>query len=75
MNSTVKVYKTDVTDKSEAAAIAKYLIHEFPSCDVSFDLDDCDKVLRIESSNGSIDEQKVREILGRFYHEIETLPF
>jgi len=75
MNSTIKVYKTNVADKSEAMAITNLLMREFPSTNVSFDLEDCDNVLRIEALNGSIDEQKVREILGKCKRNIEPLPF
>jgi hypothetical protein len=30
-------------------SITDLILNEIPSCDISFDLDDCDNVLRIES--------------------------
>jgi hypothetical protein len=73
--TTVGVYKTDVTDKTEAGTIANVINRQLPESEVSFDLDDCDKVLRIERFNGEIDEKQIRNILEKFGRHIEPLPF
>jgi hypothetical protein len=44
----VAVFKTNVPDKSEADKLVEILSMHFPACRINFDLDDCDKVLRIE---------------------------
>lgn len=46
----VVVFKTDVPDKSQADKLIEALSTEFPSCRINFDLDDCDRVLRIEGN-------------------------
>ena len=75
MITTIGVYKTDVLDRSRAKAIVAALQKHFPGCDASFDLEDCDNVLRVESSGNGIDETKIRRILQEHGHQIEELPF
>jgi hypothetical protein len=46
----VEVFKTNVTDQKQAAMFLKILSLHFPHHKVNFDLDDCDKILRVEGS-------------------------
>jgi len=45
----VEVFKTNINDKSTANKVAADLYIYFPGGKINFDLDDCDKILRIES--------------------------
>ena len=45
--------KTDVQDQLVARQIIYFLQQTFSHCRINFDLDDCDRVLRIESLQGS----------------------
>ncbi len=47
----VEVFKTDVKQKAQAVQLIAGLSQQFPLHCISFDLDDCDKVLRIEGNN------------------------
>lgn len=47
---TVEVFKTNVTDKEVADKIISDLSLLMPQSRINFDLTDCDKILRIESS-------------------------
>lgn len=70
----IKVYKTDVDNRSAAESILddiRRLLHNY---DVSFDLEDCDKVLRIENLNGRVNESKIINILHNYGYQIERLP-
>lgn len=49
--STVEIFKTDVNSEPLANEIVCGLNKLYPDCLISFDLEDCDKVLRIESNN------------------------
>ncbi|MEX0719104.1 MAG: hypothetical protein WD059_00460 [Balneolaceae bacterium] len=73
MNS-VKVYKTNVDDQKRAKEILNAIREIFPASLPTFDLDDCDKVLRIEDESGSIDESVIAKILDQFKYDIEVLP-
>lgn len=45
----VEVFKTNVQDSAEAILITEELYRHLSSGRVSFDLEDCDKVLRVET--------------------------
>lgn len=44
----VEVFKTNVTRQSQAQGLITLLRQYFPKSRISFDLDDCDKILRIQ---------------------------
>ena len=44
----IDVFKTTVRRKEDAAKIVSLLNEYFPNHLINFDLDDCDKILRIE---------------------------
>jgi hypothetical protein len=46
----IEVYKTDVKTKEEASHIAALLQFVISDCIINFDLEDCDRILRIETS-------------------------
>ncbi len=46
----VEVFKTNVARVSQAHALAQLLTQQLPGCKISFDLDDCDRILRVEGN-------------------------
>lgn len=72
---TITVYKTSVESETEAKSITELIELEYPSSIISFDLDDCDNVLRIETQNGNFSEEIIRKIFKQKNHILETLPF
>lgn len=74
MNS-IGVYKTDVDEPTHASKILDELVLRLPDCYSTFDLEDCDNVLRVESFNGEIDDLKIRDVVESSGHHIEKLPF
>ena len=50
-NSIVLVFKTSVTNKRLSEKIRKEILLYNNVIDCNFDLEDCDKILRIESKN------------------------
>jgi hypothetical protein len=47
----VEVFKTNVQETKEADQLIDLLLQHFPGSKINFDLDDCDKILRIEGIN------------------------
>lgn len=45
----VKVFKTNVKNKKQANEVLREMKTVFPEAALNFDLEDCDKVFRIES--------------------------
>jgi len=56
---TIEVYRTSVECPEQAKALVQLLRSYFPSSEINFDLDDCDKILRVKhwgAPAGSISE-------------------
>ena len=49
MVTQIEIFKTDVQQASEAVKMAGLLMQQLPHCLINFDLDDCDRILRVES--------------------------
>ena len=52
----VEVFKTNVQEFSQAQKLVALLMRHFPGTKINFDLDDCDKVLRVEGNNLRIEK-------------------
>lgn len=52
--SKVEVFRTNVADETTAAHITSVLSRRLPGARISFDLEDCDRVLRVEGYTGII---------------------
>jgi hypothetical protein len=44
----IEVFKTNVQEVAEAKSLVNMLCRHFPDTKINFDLDDCDKILRVE---------------------------
>ncbi|QOG02376.1 hypothetical protein [Flavobacterium sp. MDT1-60] len=47
----VEIFKTNVEKESDTNYIIAFIRRQFPTYKVNFDLEDCDKILRIEGVN------------------------
>jgi len=47
----VEVFKTNVQGTEQAELLIDLLSQYFPGSKINFDLDDCDRILRIEGNN------------------------
>lgn len=47
----VEIFKTNVEGGGLAEQLVSTLHDRFPSCKVNFDLDDCDRILRVEGGH------------------------
>ncbi|HYG37581.1 MAG TPA: hypothetical protein VD908_03135 [Cytophagales bacterium] len=68
----IEVFKTTVRKKRDARKVISQLKMMLPSSSINIDLQDCDKVLRIETSQQTFDERIVFELLtqNKFHCEI-----
>lgn len=71
--SVVGVFKTNVNKKSDARTILDAIQRHFPFSDPSFDLEDCDRVLRVESPVEEIDDSEIGAILDMFGFQMESM--
>lgn len=64
---TVEVFKTNVQEKDEAAKIINMLRQHLPDRRITFDLHDCDKVLRVEGRTFDTEQVKLMVRQNGFY--------
>ena len=67
----VEIFKTNVTDERHAALILRLLKEQWPRYEVNFDLEDCDRILRIE--NDSIDHLQIVAMMHMQGYACEVL--
>jgi len=70
----VKVFKTNVQDHFAVGHIILALQQTFSHCRINFDLEDCDKILRIESQQEFIDEGEIQLLIAGCGYHCEPLP-
>lgn len=69
-----EVFKTNVIDKRSAGYIIALLKSVDDKYDISFDLDDCEKILRVEVQDGLIDATSIKATLHGEGFYCEELP-
>jgi len=62
---TIEVFKTNVISKRAAKTILKEIGSQQPEYKCNFDLEDCDKILRIENTVGQVDIGLIFNVLER----------
>lgn len=67
----VEVFKTNVRRRKQATMLLAVLSRKFPSFRINFDLEDCDRILRIEGEN--VCQEKVTELLSENGYQCEVL--
>ena len=67
----VEVFKTNVLDVARSNLLVERLLFPFPDNKINFDLQDCDKILRVEGEN--ILPGRIMELLNEEGHECEIL--
>lgn len=70
--NTIEVYKTNVEEISRARMILDEIRKSHPDCDPSFDLEDCDNVLRIEDTSG-VNRSIIEEIIQNHGFYLDSL--
>ncbi|MBX7124766.1 MAG: hypothetical protein K1X47_03670 [Cyclobacteriaceae bacterium] len=69
----VEVFRTNVENHEQAALLRIALIQKHPAWSVHFDLEDCDKVLRIQATDPCIPSEEVEDTLQRQGFQCELL--
>jgi hypothetical protein len=69
----VEIFKTTVKGKRNAAFLVEEMQTVFPSYKISIDLDDRDKVLRVETRTGIVKAKEIIELLERRNFNCEIL--
>ncbi|MEP7108625.1 MAG: hypothetical protein ABI760_11595 [Ferruginibacter sp.] len=70
----VEVFKTNVNEKDHANMLIDQIHKNFIDYKANFDLEDCDKVLRVNCKGGSIQAGFLINLLKDFGFSAEVLP-
>ena len=70
----VEVFKTNVTDCEQAARLLEQIHHAFSQYEANFDLEDCDKILRVKCRQGNIQTDRLVDFIRKRGIEAEVLP-
>ncbi|UWY27563.1 hypothetical protein [Flavobacterium sp. TR2] len=68
----IEVFKTNVQEESQCTIIIEKLLEHYPNSSINFDLEDCDKILRIHAQ--AISNTKIIDILNSHGYFCEALP-
>ncbi len=67
----IEVFKTNVVTPYDATKLLDVLLHQLPHCKVNFDLEDCDRILRVDGKNA--DPERIIEILTNYGYQCQML--
>ncbi|WP_026898246.1 hypothetical protein [Daejeonella oryzae] len=70
----VEVFKTNVTDQLRANFLIDQIHKTFIEYEANFDLEDCDRILRVESREGLVQSSLVISFLNSLGYTLEILP-
>lgn len=70
----IEIFRTNVSSHLQANSILERLQKEFPHYEMNFDLEDCDKILRVDGKKDAVNPQSVMELVKHFKCEIKVLP-
>ena len=70
----VEVFKTNVNKSADAKFLLEEISRNFPEYEANFDLEDCDKILRIKDCQETIQSAPLINLLRHFGFEAEILP-
>ena len=71
---TIEVFKTNINCPEKAKQLVEHIHKTFAACKANFDLDDCDKILRIVSTTGNIESLHFINWLKKYNCYAEILP-
>jgi len=71
---TVEVYRTTVPSRLAADVLLQQLHWFFPGWCISFDLEDCDRVLRVETAGDPVPGDFIAGLLGQNGYQCAPLP-
>jgi hypothetical protein len=69
----IEVFKTNVEDSKYADILVEHIQRIFEGYEVNFDLEDCDKILRVKNVFGVVNSDRLITMLNSFGFQAEVL--
>ena len=70
----IEVFRTDVTEKDQARMLVDRIHKAFSHCRANFDLEDCDRILRVKGITGEEETWQIVSLVKSFGWRVEILP-
>jgi hypothetical protein len=70
----IEIFRTNVNTHREAETILTKMAAVFPGYVANFDLQDCDRVLRVDSNGAEFSPQTVIALVKKFGYWAEVMP-
>lgn len=70
----IEVFKTNVKDRDHANMLVDQIHKTFGDYNANFDLEDCDKILRVKCATGSVQPSLLINLLEDHGFSAEVLP-
>ncbi|MDO6429127.1 hypothetical protein Q4E93_00920 [Flavitalea sp. BT771] len=70
----VEVFKTNVKERMHANMLIEQIHKVFMGYKANFDLDDCDRILRVKSMMGPVESYRLIRLLEELGFKAEILP-
>ena len=70
----IEVFKTDVNEKDHARMLVDRIHKAFSHCRANFDLEDCDRILRVKGITGEEETWQIVSLVKSFGWHVEILP-
>jgi hypothetical protein len=70
----IEVFKTNVSDQMHANMLLDQIHQAFSAYQANFDLEDCDRILRVKCTNGHIQVALLTHLLRKLGCQAEILP-
>jgi len=70
----IEVFKTDVNEKEHAKMLLDRIHTAFRHCRANFDLEDCDKILRVKGITGEEETWQIVSLVRSYGWHVEVLP-
>ena len=72
-NFMIEVFKTDVDEPKYADILVEHIQRIFYGYEANFDLQDCDRILRVKNVTGNVNTYRLIDMLNRFGFYAEVL--
>lgn len=69
----IEVFKTNVDNSKYADILVEHIQRTFHGYQVNFDLQDCDRILRVKNARGQVNSPGLIRVLNLFGFEAEVL--
>jgi hypothetical protein len=74
ISGSVEILRTNVHSEADATILVQLLQSKFPGCEINFDLEDCDRILRIAGANHSFNLSEIQDLVASKGFFSEVLP-